>query len=254
MAIIKNELPILEYDSAQTAVIMPGDDAPLRLPEKCVFAFLGPWADNYATAAGAETVFLYKTITKEYPVYITKFRNEDVVLCQAPLGASAAVQILDWLIAHGVKKIIAAGSCGVLVNMPENAFLVPVRALRDEGASYHYLPPSRFVELGVSAVASLEKTLTRLGLPFAECTTWTTDGFYRETADMVSYRKEEGCTVVDMECAALTACAQFRGAQYAQLLYTADSLAETDAYDARGWGEDSMERALHIALEAVCDM
>ena len=26
-------------------------------------------------------------------------------LCQAPLGAPAATQLLDWLIAYGVKKI-----------------------------------------------------------------------------------------------------------------------------------------------------
>ena len=42
--------------------------------------------------------------------------------------------------------------------------------------------------------------------------TWSTDGFYRETPDKISYRIEEGCGVVEMECAALAAVAQFRGA------------------------------------------
>ena len=41
------------------------------------------------------------------------------------------------------------------------------------------------------------------GIPYEEVMTWTTDGFYRETAEKVAYRKEEGCAVVEMECSAL---------------------------------------------------
>ena len=42
MSIIKNDIPILEFDSAQTAVISPTHDKlGLNLPRKCVFAFLG---------------------------------------------------------------------------------------------------------------------------------------------------------------------------------------------------------------------
>lgn len=49
-------------------------------------------------------------------------------------------------IGHGCRKIIAVGSCGVLTDIEENAFLVPVKALRDEGTSYHYLPAARVQE------------------------------------------------------------------------------------------------------------
>jgi hypothetical protein len=38
-------------------------------------------------------------------------QGEKIVLCQAPLGASAAVQNMDSLIACGVEKIVCAGSC-----------------------------------------------------------------------------------------------------------------------------------------------
>ena len=48
------------------------------------------------------------------------------------------------------------------------------------------------------------------GLEYVEVLTWTTDGFYRETPEKVAYRKEEGCAVVEMECSALAAVAQFR--------------------------------------------
>ena len=52
--------------------------------------------------------------------------------------------------------------------------------------------------------------------------------FYRETPDKVAYRIEEGCSVVEMECASLAAVAQLRGAIWGMLLFTADSLADLE--------------------------
>ena len=83
---------------------------------------------------------------------------------------------------------------------PENRFLIPVSALRDEGTSYHYLPPSREVEISKAGINAIESALSQKNIPYWEVKTWTTDGFYRETVEMVQYRKEEGCQVVEMEC------------------------------------------------------
>lgn len=255
MPIIKHELPILEHDSDPASIIMPNhENLDLRLPEKAVFAFLGDAIDEYATQHNAVTASHFVSITKLYPVYIIHYKGQDICLCQAPVGAAAATQILDWLIGYGVKKVIAAGSCGALTDLPENTFLVPAKALRDEGTSYHYLPPSRFVELNRHVLRSMAATLQKLGLPCTECTTWTTDGFFRETREKVEYRKSEGCAVVEMECAALAACAQLRNARFGQPLYTADSLANAELYDERGWGNDSLEKALLLALELVSDL
>ena len=45
----KHELPILEYDSNSEEVIRPNHGAEqLKLPEKCVYAFLGEAVDDYA--------------------------------------------------------------------------------------------------------------------------------------------------------------------------------------------------------------
>ena len=87
--------------------------------------------------------------------------KKEFCLCQAPLGAPAAAQFLDSLIACGCQKIVSAGSCGVLADLPENEFLVPVKALRDEGTSYHYLPVARYIELDESARAAIDKNLQR---------------------------------------------------------------------------------------------
>lgn len=255
MSIIKNELPILEYDTDAQSVLMPNhENLAMNLPRKAVLAFLEDTVDEYAKAHHAEIVGEFVSVTKKYPVYVVRYRNEDICLMQAPMGAPAAVQILDWLISYGVKEIISGGSCGVLTQMEENVFLVPYRALRDEGTSYHYLRPSRYVSINAQARAAIEKALQQHNLQYTEVITWTTDGFFRETRSKVEYRKQEGCSVVEMECSALAACAEMRGAVWGELLYTADSLADVNQYDARNWGGDSVAYTLELCMDAVSNI
>ena len=136
-------------------------------------------------------------------------------------------------------------------NSPESTFIVPSKALRDEGTSYHYAPPSRFMEISEKARKAIEDTIRRHCMKYQEVITWSTDGFYRETKEKVAYRKSEGCAVVEMECSALSACANFRGAIWGMILYTADSLADVDKYDERNWGGNAYEYALTLCLDAV---
>ncbi len=251
----KHAIPILEFDDNPQAVIMPNHEGlDLQLPKKCIYAFLEEEIDRYAQEVGAECIGEFISATKTYPVYVMDYKGEKVCLAQAPVGSAPAAQFMDWLIGYGVEKIISTGTCGVLTNIEENAFLVPVRALRDEGASYHYAPPSRYMDVNVEAISAIEQVLEQLGVPYEEVMTWSTDGFYRETAEKVAYRKEEGCAVVEMECAALAAVAQLRGAVWGELLFTADSLADLDNYDQRDWGAEAFEKALELCLEIVSHM
>lgn len=255
MAIINHEIPLLEYDDNPISILMPRhENLDYKFPKKAIFAFLGEYIDEYAYAHEAKIIGRFVSATKRYPIYLIKYKGEEICLCQAPVGAAPAAQLMDWLIGYGVETIISAGSCGALVDLPENVFLVPTKALRDEGTSYHYLPPARFVELNKDVLQSIEKTLTAMELPYIECTTWSTDGFYRETRDKITYRKAEGCSVVEMECSALAACAQFRGARFGQLLFTADSLANLDAYDERDWGAESFMKALYLCLDLIAEL
>ena len=68
---------------------------------------------------------------------------------------------------------------------------------------------------------------------------------------MVTYRKSEGCSTVEMECAALAACARKHGAVFGQILYTADSLANVCAHDERDWGKSSLRKALELCINAL---
>lgn len=252
MAIRKNDIPILEFDDDVNSVLTPGHDKlGIKLPEKAIFAFLIDEIDKYCINNNARVVTFFESATKNYPIYVVTYKGEEICLAQAPVGSAPSVQLMEFLIAYGVRKIITAGSCGGLVEFEENTFIVPKRALRDEGASYHYQPPYRFIDINEDALKAIEKTLNEKGIPYREVTTWTTDGFFRETKEKVKYRIEEGCEVVEMECSALAACAKFRNIMFGQILFTADTLANVNDYDKRGWGKDSLDDALYLCLDCI---
>jgi len=252
VGIMKNDIPILEFDAERTAVVDPThENLGLTLPRKCVFAFLGDYIDTFAGKTDTRQVSHFVSATKRYPVYVTKYKGEEIVLCQAPVGAAPAAQLMDWLIGYGVREIISAGSCGALEAIPERTFLVPVKALRDEGTSYHYAPPSRFMDISEETRNAIRESILEHGMKYRPVITWSTDGFFRETKEKVAYRKSEGCAVVEMECAALAACAAFRGVEWGMILYTADSLADVEKYDERNWGGNACAYALTLCLDAV---
>jgi uridine phosphorylase len=151
------------------------------------------------------------------------------------VGAPLAAGLLEEAIAYGCRKFIVCGGCGVLEkDMAVGHLIVVSGAVRDEGVSYHYLPPSREVPAHEAGVAALEATLRQRGVPYRAGKTWTTDAPYRETPAKIAARKDEGCIVVEMEAASLLAVAQFRGVVLGQVLYGGDDLSGS-AWDHRGW-------------------
>ncbi|MDI9242118.1 nucleoside phosphorylase [Fusibacillus kribbianus] len=251
MPINKNEYPILEFDYTATSIINPCSNKTGLFPQKLIFAFLQEEIEYFVKNHNGQEIDNFESVTKIYPIYEVEFKKEKIALCQAPAGASAAVQLMEYLIHRGATKIISTGSCGTLVDIPENKFLIPISALRDEGTSYHYLPPSREIHISSKGIDALKTALINNSIDFMQVKSWTTDGFFRETKEMVIYRKQEGCQVVEMECAALAACAEFRNVVWATLLFSADSLANCNLYQKRNWGKESVNTALLLAFDAI---
>lgn len=254
MSLIKNEIPILEFDTETTAVLMPGENWDYKFTEKVVMLFMEPEIDEYVANNKCEIIGKFECVTKVFLVYKTIYKGTEITFCQAPLGGAGAVQIMEQLIKGGGKKIIAAGCCGSLIEDNEGDFFIPIKALRGEGTSYHYLPPSREVDIDKEAIDAIEKVLIKNRKPYRKCKTWTTDGFYRETKDMISYRRQEGYSVVEMECASMAACAKMRKVIFGQLLFTADSLANINNHDGRGWGNEYFAYAMELAFDSVLEV
>lgn len=245
--------PVLDFDDDPDDILLgipPRHIIPDPLPERGVIAFLGETVDEFAARQGAPVIHSEVSINGTHPYWRIDGPGGPVVLVRAHLGAPMAVILADQLFRHGVKEAVAVGSCGALHHIAEGEWLVPTRALRDEGTSHRYLPPSRWVELDPGMSARCVAAIQERDLPVATVDVWTTDALLRETRALVVARRAEGCSVVDMECAALAASARMHGVRFGQILFTGDSLAG-DEHDPRDWGRSSHELALELALEAV---
>ena len=137
------------------------------------------------------------------------------------------------------KASLAFGNAGAIKELPENAMFLPAKAIRGEGTSFYYKEPGQFIDMRSNYLNEIGKVITDMNLDYDEITTWTTDGFFRETSKKVKQFQKLGAATVEMECAAIAACAQFRKVEFAQILFTADSLANIENYDYRNWGHES---------------
>ena len=63
-----------------------------------------------------------------------------------------------------------------------------------------------------------------------------------------------GAKKVKMECAGLAACAEFRKVDFAQILFTEDSLPNFENYDERSWGDDSHNVGLTIEIKVLANL
>lgn len=245
--------PILEFDPERTAILEP-DGLPVGepLPERCVLTFFQEVIDQLVGQGDLHPIAELKSEIGPNPIYLYPFNGTSLLVVHPGVGAPLAAGFLEEIIALGVTKFIVCGGCGVLD--PEIAAGHPVvitSAVRDEGTSYHYLPPSREVSSSPEAVAALEDVLKDHGLEYLRGKSWTTDAIYRETRGRRNRRVAEGCCVVEMEAAALFAVAQFRGVTLGQVVYGGD-LVVPEGWDSRSWHRRATDRELlfQLAVEA----
>ena len=125
------------------------------------------------------------------------------------VGASFAVLCAEQAFASGCKLLISITSAGQLraVGTPPYHIVIE-RALRDEGTSYHYLPPSKWAGANPTLVDLAVRSFAALELEVHRCPSWTTDAPYRETEQAIESRVAAGAVVVEMEAAALYAFSQ----------------------------------------------
>ena len=163
-----------------------------------------------------------RSISCDYPVY--RFIGTDIGLVKTTIGAPvASVLIEEMSHIYSSKKAVIFGTCGSLdKSIPENKLIVPTEAYRDEGTSYHYMEPSDYI--GMKNHKKVCEIFDLLHIEYVTGKTWTTDAFYRETAEEMSKRKQEGCIAVEMELSACQAVCDHAGIDLYAFLYRADNL------------------------------
>lgn len=244
--------PILEFDDSRAAIIEPHNlHAPLpTLPEHCVLCFFNDVIG--ALCRADQCIYTVSSEIGSNPIYVMEHAGERFTVIHPGVGAPLAAAFLEDAIALGCRKFIACGGAGVLNReIAVGHLVVPTAAVRDEGTSYHYLPPSREVSASPAAVSAVQHTLDAHAIPYVTGKTWTTDAIYRETPAKIARRREEGCITVEMEAATFFAVAQFRGVTFGQILYGGDDISG-DVWDHRDWirQASTRERMFWLAAEA----
>ena len=218
-----------EFDSNKKAIINPEDliDPISDFPETVVSCFARETFKRILDSLDYEELARTSMANIEIPIYRVIIDGRPLALYNSPVGASACVAIAEDLWAMGARKFLLFGTCGVLdEKIADTSVIVPLMALRDEGTSFHYAELSDEITLPTKTQQSLIDFLEEKGISYRQGKVWTTDGIYRETADKMAQRKAAGAICVDMECAAMTAWADFRGVEFCQFFYAADHLSE----------------------------
>jgi uridine phosphorylase len=255
---VKPDLPILEFDHAAEAIIEPSRAIrPIDgIAERCVLCFFQEVFARLKERGETRPIGKLRSEIGDHPVYEVAIDGRRLTLLHPGVGAPMAAALLEEAIALGCRKFVACGGAGVLDrSIALGHLVVPISAIRDEGTSYHYLPPGREVEPSPEGTAAIESVLKRRGCAYLSGKTWTTDAIYRETAGKVRRRREEGCLTVEMEAAALFAVARFRGVVLAQMLYGGDDVSG-DEWDSRHWDKSTSvrERVFRLAAEACLEL
>lgn len=244
--------PILEYSSERESIINPYDIIkPVSgIPIHCVLSFFNNTVKEFAEKGLAEEIAHLYSETGSTGVYKVKLNESYFVLVHPGVGAPLSAACLEEVISLGCRKFVVCGAAGVLDRkITPGKIIVPTSAMRDEGTSYHYIPPGKEALPSARAMEAVQSTLVKHEIDYLPGKTWTTDGVYRETKERFARRKSEGCLTVEMEAAALFAVAKFRGVELAQILYAGDNL-DSDKWEPRGWNKNNLLREKLIWLSA----
>ena len=242
-----------EFDGLSPAVIDPQQLLTRRedFPEVTVACFSRELFGQVLSLFEARhTATLYSSL-RELPVYEVEYKGRRFAFYQAGIGEPLAVGEYEELIALGSKRLILLGNCGVLDKSIEDCgIIIPTAALRDEGCSYHYLPPADEIEVNRKYRELFTGLLEEIGCPYISGKTWTTDAIYRETRDKAARRREQGAICVEMECAGMQALCEYRGTEFFQFFYAGDNLDCPDWQPRSVMGHTRLDDKCRIALLA----
>ena len=201
-----------------SATFVSYSDYPDEIPENILIAFepvcLEHFQGNYSITGKIEL---------RTDLIIYQHKNMGFVRLSG-IGGPNLVAAVEEMIILGAKSFITVGTAGGLKK--EGVYVIH-QALRDEGTSYHYLPPERYTKPDPGLMAKLFLSLNYLEIPCSYGITWTTDAPFRETLAEVENYAKENIDTVEMECASLFAVAKSRNVAAASVVVVGDVLSET---------------------------
>jgi uridine phosphorylase len=184
---------------------------------------------------------------------VKRAKNSVAILTHFGGGSPMVVELAEELAVMGAMRMILMTWGGTLQHaLKPGDIVVCNRAIRDDGASHHYLPAERDIGADAALAGQLADAIRARRAKCILGTTWTTDAPYRETREEVQQYQSEGVSVVEMESAGLFTVGQVRGILTASVVVVMDSLA------ALRWQTperlDGISRSLEVVYAAAIEV
>jgi len=142
-------------------------------------------------------------------------------------GSPMIVELAEEFVVMGAQRMILMTWAGTLQpDLNPGDIVVIDRAIRDEGTSYHYLPPAKYIDADAQLADRLIEAIQARSGTCSRGTTWTTDAPFRETVEEIRQYQSEGVKTVEMESAGLFTIGQVRQISTVSVVVAMDSLAE----------------------------
>jgi uridine phosphorylase len=215
------------------------DIDPGRVPAVCV---LDPDGDleDYLHATGRAQ---YNQTWACYHTRLSTFIHEELTygIVGRVVGAPFAVLVAEELLASGCRLIISVTSAGQILPVGNPPYFMLIeRALRDEGTSYHYLPPAPYSELCPALSTMVRAAWSLAGVLLHAGASWTTDAPFRETEAAIAAHRAEGILAVEMEAAALYALATAKQHDIVCFAHITNQMAQTEGDFEKGIAQGSI--------------
>jgi len=180
-------------------------------------------------------------------LYTFAMGEEQFGIIGRAVGAPFAVLLAEELFACGCKLLLSITSSGQITPLGDPPYFILIdKALRDEGTSYHYLPPSDFSSIAPRLLQLCQQTLRGSPLTVHIGSTWTTDAPFRETESAIDYARTLGILAVEMEAAALYAFAEAQQVAVLCFAHVTNQMAQKSGDFEKGAGNGS-----HDALQLI---
>ncbi|MBN2467282.1 MAG: nucleoside phosphorylase [Deltaproteobacteria bacterium] len=154
-----------------------------------------------------------------------RYHDKVLTLAGPAMGAPVAAMVLEVLRAFGARQIIAFGSCGSLdEKLRIGHFIVPERALSDEGTSAHYPLPGKAVKPNLHICRTLRSASRNHECVCHSGYVWTTDAPFRETPKKIGAFRKKHALAVEMELSSFFKASAFYGIETGALLVVSDEL------------------------------
>jgi AMP nucleosidase len=184
---------------------------------------------------------------------------EDITIMNFGMGSAMAATVMDLLSAIAPKAVLFLGKCGGLKKTKVGDFVLPIAAIRGEGASNDYMPPEIPALPSFRLQRAVSSMIVRHGFDYWTGTVYTTNRRVWEHDEVFKeYLRHIRALAIDMETATIFIVGFVNHIPKGALLLVSDSPmtpegVKTSKSDV-GVNETYVQRHLDVGIASLVEL